>query len=254
MNKNSNNQVSTLALVLSVIAIVLSGYSVSGGAGMRGAAMDDSAFNEKVEKGIEAYVEKQRNAQGGSGGGQAAAAGEPVDVSIDDDAIKGDKNAPVTIVEFSDYECPFCARFYKNTLPQIQSEYIDTGKVRLIFRDFPLSFHRNARPASMAAECVREQGGDDAYYAYHDAIFENQTAGLGAENLKKWAVEVGAEEGAFTECLESEKYGAEVDKDFADGQAAGVSGTPGFFINGRKVSGAQPFSVFKTIIDEELAK
>lgn len=252
MANKQNSQVSVLALVLSIVAIVLSGYSLSGsGAGLKGAAPEGGDFQGQVEEAIEAYIEKQQKAQAVA---NQPGSGDPVDVSIDDDAVKGDKNAPVTIVEFSDYECPFCARFFQNTYPQILSEYIDTGKVKLVFRDFPLSFHRNARPASIAAECVREQKGDDGYYEYHDKIFENQSAGLGADNLKKWAGEVGADAAQFAECLDSEKYGDEVDKDFKDGQSYGISGTPGFFINGRKVSGAQPFSVFKSIIDEELAK
>lgn len=241
------NKIASLALVLSVIALLLSGYSLTNGGGIE---VDDEAFNTKVEKGIEAYIEKQQQAQAGQ---VAANTGEPVDVSIDDDAIKGDKNAPVTIVEFSDYECPFCVRFYQNTLPQIVTDYIDTGKVRMVFRDFPLGFHRMARSSSIAAECARDQKGDEMYYEYHDKMYDNQSA-LSVESLKKWAGELGLNQSEFDDCLDSEKFGDEIDKDFADGQSYGVTGTPAFFINGRKISGAQPFSVFKTIIDEELAK
>jgi len=246
MFKKASAQITAFALVLSIAALALSGVSLSK-AGE--ATLDDEEFMARVEQGIEEYIKKQRDAQ------QAPAPGadEPVDVSVDDDAMKGDKNAPVTIIEWSDFECPFCGRFYRDTLPSIFSEYVDKGKVRFVYRDFPLSFHRNARPASMAAECAKEQGGDEMYYKYHDKLYENQTA-LTDANFKKWAGEFGLDMDKFNNCLDNEKYGEEVDKDFADGQAAGVTGTPAFFINGRKISGAQPFSVFQTIIDEELEK
>tara|TARA_Y100000310_G_scaffold332141_1_gene407152 strand:+ start:1120 stop:2127 length:1008 start_codon:yes stop_codon:yes gene_type:complete len=175
-----------------------------------------------------------------------------VDVSEDDDAVKGDSNAKVTIIEFSDYECPFCGRHFTQTLPQIISEYVDTGKVRIVYRDFPLGFHQNAQKAAEATECVGEEG-DNKYWEYHDILFNNQNA-LDVASLKKYAGEVGVDIEKFNNCLDSGQMTSEVQKDMADGQAAGVSGTPGFLINGRLVSGAQPFSAFKQIIDEELAK
>lgn len=226
-------KITVFALIASVIAVLLSVFSLTKAGDT---ALSDEDFMAKVEEGIEAYIEKQIPK-----------------VSIDDDAMKGDKDAPVTIIEFSDFECFFCARFAKNTLPQIVSEYIDTGKVRFVYRDLPLDKHKNAKPAAIAAECAREQGGDEMYFEYHDKIFENQ-ASLGAENFKQWAVDLGLEASQFNECLDSEKYSDEVNKDIADGQSYGVSGTPAFFINNRFVSGAQPFAVFKTVIDEELAK
>lgn len=236
MPDNTYAKITVLALVFSVVAILVSSISLSKAGG---AALSDEEFMTKVEEGIEAFIEKQK--------------GAPVDASIDDDAMKGDKDAPVTIIEFSDFECSFCGRFSRDTLPQIVSEYVDTGKVRLVYRDFPLDFHQNAKPAALAAECAKEQDGDEAYYEYHDKLYENQTS-FSIENFKTWAVELGLDASQFNECLDSEKYADEVNKDFADGQSYGVSGTPAFFINGRLVSGAQPFSVFKTVIDEELAK
>jgi len=173
----------------------------------------------------------------------------PVKVDGDDDAILGNENAPVTIIEFSDYQCPFCERFWSQTYPLIKSEYIDTGKVKLIYRDFPLtSIHPMAMPAAIAVECVREQGGDEAYYEMHDKIFENQ-ASLSESNLKKWAQELSYN---IDSCLDSEKYLSEVEADLREGAAAGVRGTPSFFINEQPLSGAQPFSEFKRIIDAEL--
>ncbi len=189
-----------------------------------------------------------------------------VKASADDDPILGDKNAPVEIIEFSDYQCPFCRKFWTETLPSIKSEYIDTGKVKFVYRDFPLtSIHPAAEPAAEAANCVREQGGDEAYYKMHDKIFQEGnildggdsitgpvrgTAQFGATELKKWAKDIGYN---IDSCLESGKYESEVQKDLADGTAAGGQGTPYFVINGKPLSGAQPFSAFKQVIEAELA-
>lgn len=183
---------------------------------------------------------------GGNGVGE-----EIVDVSADDDAVKGNANAPVTIIEFSDYECPFCERHFQETYPQLLKEYVDTGKIKLVFRDFPLSsIHPNAQKAAEAAECAGEQS---KYWQMHDKLYSNQDA-LDVESLKKYAKELGLNTAAFNTCLDSGKMADEVAKDFADGQDAGVTGTPGFFINGRFLAGAYPFETFKKIIDEELVK
>ncbi len=173
----------------------------------------------------------------------------PAAPTIDDDAVLGDKNAPVTIIEFSDYQCPFCGRFWSQTLPQIKQNYVDTGKVKLVFRDFPLDFHPFALPAALATECVREKGGDAAYWKMHDKIFENQ-ASLSADNLKSWAKSLGYD---IVSCLDSKKYQNEVQKDQQEGSAAGVQGTPAFFVNGKLISGAQPYTVFQQAIDAALA-
>jgi protein-disulfide isomerase len=173
-----------------------------------------------------------------------------MDALIDDDSIKGDKDAPVTIVEFSDYECPFCARFYSQTYGQIDEEYIKTGKVKLVYRDFPLSFHRNAQKAAEAAECAGEQ---DKYYEMHDKLFEDGVTG-GVSAFKQYASDLELDTNDFNDCLDSGEMAGEVTKDFQDGQVVGITGTPGFIINGQLVSGAQPFSAFKQVIDAELAK
>ena len=174
-----------------------------------------------------------------------------VQVSADDDPVKGDANAPVEIIEFSDFQCPFCSRWYSDALPQIQKEYIDTGKVKLVYRDFPLSsIHPQATPAAEAAECAKEQG---KFWEFHDKLFENQ-ASLSTASYKQWAQELGLNTQQFNDCVDKKKYQSEVTKDYQDGQAAGVTGTPSFFVNGINIRGAQPFSAFKTIIDQELAK
>ena len=188
----------------------------------------------------------------------------PKKVSIDDDAVLGDKNAKVTIIDFSDYECPFCKRYFDDTFSQLKKDYIDTGKIKYVFRDLPLSFHQNAHKEAQAAECAREQGGDEAYFKYHDEIFKRTTSngtGLALDKLSIITNELGLDGAALQSCLDVDKYKAEVDKDLADASAIGASGTPTFFIGksssdgvitGTKIVGAQPYSAFKTIIDEKL--
>lgn len=189
-------------------------------------------------------------------------------VSMDDDAVLGDKNAPVTLIEFSDYECPFCKRHFTDVYPQIKKDYIDTGKVKFVFRDFIAVPGHNplATAEAMAAQCAKDQGGDDAYFKYHDEIFKKTTSngnGLLMSDLAVIAKNVGLNSGQFKECLDSGKFDAEVKKDIADGYAAGVSGTPSFFvglstengsIEGDIIVGAQPYSAFKTAIEALLNK
>ncbi|MDO8495284.1 MAG: DsbA family protein [bacterium] len=178
------------------------------------------------------------------------------DVSVDDDPVLGHPNATVTIVEFSDFQCPFCRKFWEDAYVQIKKEYIDTGKVKLVFRDFPLDFHPAAEPSAQAAECADDQG---KFWEYHDKIFSAQalqgqgTVSYGVPELKKWAQETNLNTAQFNQCLDSGKYKEEVSKDLQAGSALGVSGTPTLFVNGRRVIGAQPFATFKAIIDQELA-
>lgn len=167
---------------------------------------------------------------------------------MDDDAILGDPNAPVTIIEFSDYECPFCQRYYLTTYQQIKEEYVDTGKVNIVFRDFPLNFHPNAQKAAEAAECAGEQG---KYYEMHDRLFESGVLG-GVTTFKIYAANLGLDTEAFNECLDSGEMASEVKKDLRDGQSFGIRGTPAFIIEGELISGAQPFEVFKNRIDSLL--
>lgn len=180
----------------------------------------------------------------------APEAGDSINLQqlIEDDAVKGGENAPVTIVEFSDYECPYCRRFALETLPQIKAQYIDTGKAKLVFRDFPLSFHTNAQKAAEAAECAGDQG---KYYEMHDKLFESGVAG-GVSSFKQYAAELGLDVTKFSQCLDSGKTAAETSKDLNDGQNFGVTGTPAFFINDKVIVGAQPFAVFEQIIEQEL--
>src|SRR3989338_3918479 len=189
-----------------------------------------------------------------TGGAVVPTGGEPTPTVIDmeglldDDEVRGDEDAPVTIIEWSDFECPFCARFYTDTLPSIEQEYIKTRKVKLIYRDFPLSFHPNAQKAAEAAECAGEQG---KYWEMHDMLFEQGVQG-GVTGFKQYAKNLGLNTAKFDTCLDTGTMAAEVRADMADGSSAGIQGTPGFLVNGKLISEAQPFTVFKQVIDAEL--
>lgn len=170
-----------------------------------------------------------------------------VQVSADDDPAKGPEQAKVTVIEFSDFQCPFCKRA-RPTVQQLMDTYKDS--VKYVFRDFPLSFHQYSFKAHEAANCANAQG---KFWEMYQKLFDSQSA-LEVKNLKGYAKELGLDTAAFDQCLDSGKFAAEVQKDIEDGVNAGVNGTPAFFINGIQVSGAQPFANFKTIIDKELKK
>ena len=231
----------------------------------KGMNLDDSLMKKidsiegKVNRIDNFFASNVQNYGSGSGNEQQAAptpsavpsqpVGEP---DIQGEPTLGDANAPVTIVEYSDYECPFCARFYSQTLGQLKREYIDTGKVKFVYKDFPLDFHQNAKPAAIAANCVFKELGDMKYFEYHDIIFENQQS-LNAQNLKKWALEVGASQSAYDTCIKDPQMAAEVDEDMREGSSFGVSGTPSFLINGELIVGAVPYSQIKQAIDSKLS-
>ncbi len=162
---------------------------------------------------------------------------------------KGNADAPITIVEFSDLQCPFCGSWFKNAYKQINENYIKTGKVKLVYRHFPLSSHPEAAPAANATECANEQG---KFWEMHDKIFLNQ-AQLSAANYKAWAKDLGLDTAKFDSCYDSKKYDSKVTADFSEGASVGVSGTPTFFVNGQMIVGAQPYETFKQVIDAELA-
>lgn len=181
----------------------------------------------------------------------------------DDDITLGKADAPITLIEFSDFQCPFCRRFWRDTLPTITKEYIDAGKVKFVYRDFPLSFHPGADPAARAMECAADQS-DTLAWKLHDVIFaEQQKQGEGtiqftADDVKKWALAVPSlNQQTFTSCFDSNTHADEVQKDIADGSAAGISGTPGFWILGpngksQKISGAYPYETFVSAFDSML--
>jgi protein-disulfide isomerase len=165
-----------------------------------------------------------------------------------DDPSQGPANAPVTLVEFSDFQCPFCQRVVP-TLKQIKAKYGD--RVRIVWKDYPLTqIHPQAFDAAQAGNCAREQG---KFWEYHDQLFSNQAA-LQPEFLKKYATDAGMDAAAFSACFDSRKFEPKVQQALAAGARVGVSSTPTTFVNGRMVSGAQPLEAFTSVIDEELAR
>jgi protein-disulfide isomerase len=170
-----------------------------------------------------------------------------IEVSADDPAI-GSASAPVTLVEFSDFQCPFCQRVAP-TLKQVKEKYGD--KVRMVWKDFPLTqIHPQAFKAGEAAHCAADQG---KFWEYHDRLFANQQA-LQPADLKKHAADLGLDAVAFSTCLDSSKHGERVRDGVAEGSRLGVNSTPTIYINGRVLSGAQPYETFVSVIDEELSK
>ncbi len=170
-----------------------------------------------------------------------------VDVSTESDASIGPDDAPVTIIEFSDYQCPYCQQWYSQVYPQLMAAY--PGKIKFVYRDNPLPMHAEAQPAAEAAECAGEQS---AYYKFHDALFSGQYD-LGRAAYDQYAAELGLDTAAFAACLDTHRFKSEVEADARDAALAGLNSTPSFVVNGRVLIGALPFADFKAVIDEELA-
>ena len=177
----------------------------------------------------------------------------PVELKKDDPTL-GDQHATVAIVEFTDYQCPYCEKYHSQTFAKLKKEYIDTGKVRYVLRDFPLDFHDHAKTAAIAANCAGEQ---DAYWQMNDQLFANQSE-LGGGLYQRTALSLGLNMDQFEACLNSPEQARKIEADVAYGQEIGVNGTPTFFIgrvqNGqladaREVSGTQPLSAFSRIIE-----
>ena len=165
----------------------------------------------------------------------------------DSDHIRGNKNAKVVLIEYGDFQCPYCIRHHPN-MEKLISEYGD--KVAWVFRHFPLSFHENAQPAAVASECASEQG---KFWEFADAMYADG-ASLGTDFYVKTATDLGINVESFKTCLSSGKYDSLIDAEQAAGSAAGVTGTPATYINGTLVSGAVPYATLKTMVDAALAK
>lgn len=187
--------------------------------------------------------------------GLASQSGSPiVSTPVDDEPFKGDPNAPITIVEFSDFECPFCGRFYRQTLPSLIQQYVDSGRVKIVYKQFPLTqAHRFAMPAAIASECAFRQ---DKFWEMHDKIFDNQNS-LSDDVFTQFAEDIGLDLEKFNSCVESGSARSEVESDFSEGTRASISSTPSFIVgkqegsvvSGQLVVGAQPVSRFAQIIE-----
>lgn len=234
-NQNKNSYLLPLSIVLAALLI--------GGALVYNAGSKEiAAKNEKNLAAANNPTEEKSN--------------EPVVVlpTIDDDAVMGDTNAPMTIIFFGDYQCPVCKVMFDEVEKNIRKDYVDTGKAKIVFRDFPLDqIHEYARGAAEASECAKEQG---KYWEYHDLLYEKQEE-LGAIDFAVLAAGLGLNKSQFETCYNSRKYKDEVQKDLEDGIKAGVGGTPATFINDKFISGINridPYKMFKDVIEEELAK
>lgn len=189
--------------------------------------------------------------------GQPQRPAGPVDVSQGHLPILGKSDAKVKIIEFSDFQCPFCKTLFDESFAQIKKDFIDTGKAKFAYRHFPLSFHANAQKAAEASECANEQGN---FWGYHDELFKNQTSweslseDQALDKFAEYANTVGLNRESLKTCLSSGKMADKVKEDTNAGVAAGVDGTPATFINGYLVSGAQPYSAFKSEIENRLAE
>ena len=171
-----------------------------------------------------------------------------------DDFVLGDQNAPVTIIEYGDFQCPFCGSFFKDTESILREKYIKTGKVKYIYRDF-VFLGEESLWASNAARCAGEQG---KFWQYHDYLYGNQSGenqgAFSKSNLKGFAAALGLDKEKFNSCLDSDKYTTAIQKETKEGGEAGVSGTPASFINGPLYDGALPSATFTQTIDNELNK
>lgn len=183
------------------------------------------------------------------------APGTPVNVSTGNFPVLGNKNAKVTVIEFADFRCPYCEQFFTNTEPQLMKDYVDTGKVKFAFRNYAF-----LGPASIvaadAAECANDQG---KFWAFHDYLYKNQppetdTTMYNTDTLTQAAASLGMNSDQFKNCLANKTDDSKVSQDLADGNKAGVSGTPTFFVNGVPLVGAQPYSAFQTAINQALSK
>jgi protein-disulfide isomerase len=195
------------------------------------------------------------NGDTGSPGGST----ETIDMSqieMGGEPVLGEEDAPVTMVVYEDFECPFCKRFEEGAVSQIVSNYVDSGQVKIVWKDRPLTqLHPWAKPGAEAMECVYREGGNNVFWNLKDEVFSNQNQ-LSTSNaqsqIKSWAAEEGVSESAIQNCIDSGDAMSEVEADSTEGQEIGASGTPTSFVNGQKLVGAQPYSQFESVIEEEL--
>ncbi|MCA9984871.1 MAG: DsbA family protein, partial [Anaerolineales bacterium] len=234
---------------------LVNGYPVSGAQAIQVFELAVSAAEDGSL--AQLYVQQQPSQQAQAQQAAPTPSG-PVDVPLGDAPFIGDPDAPITIVEYSDFQCPFCGRHYAQTMPALIQQYIDTGQVRYVFKHFTPtllnpSYHPQAVDAAMAAECARDQG---AFWEMHDLLFTNQGQWGTDEAVTiftGYAESLGLDAETFAACVNSDKHLETIQAILAEGQALGVRGTPAFFVNGNFVNGAQPFEVFDQILTQMLS-
>lgn len=237
----------SLTFAIIFAAVTISGSLIFFATQFAGGGMSDEELAKKISAGIEDYVENYEN-------GGSASAGDVVDGDFaDDQPFIGEEDAPVTLVEFSDYRCGYCQKFHDETYPQLKEKYIDTGKVKFVYRDYLLGYSGDYE-AALVAECTRDQGGDEAFFQMHDYIFQTVSQGFDLDKYVTYAAEIDLDGEELRSCVEDEKFKEEIYGDIDAGKSAGVSGTPGFLLNNKFISGAQPYATFEQLIEAELAK
>jgi len=245
-----------LSFALGVIAALVIGGVIGYGVGLYQAAQIPPQVVE-VEVVVTATPDPEQavaQAESSSPADQPASPDDIMEFLLSDARhFQGDTDAPVTLIEFSDFRCGYCGRWAAETLPQIREQYVDTGKIRFAYKHLAVLGPDSVRAAE-ASECAAEQ---DTFWDFHNAVFLDQAQNhtqLNVENLVTLADGVDMDTDAFRECVESGRYTNQVNQESMVVRNLGVNGTPGFVINGVYIPGAQPFDVFQQVIDEELAK
>ncbi|MBN1965427.1 MAG: DsbA family protein [Anaerolineae bacterium] len=235
---------STLYFIVTAIAFFVIGYGVAWFSFNTALTAQNDLLDTTVRQAVsEALSNIDLNAVAGDESAQEPAI---LEVSVDDDPAIGPEDAPIVVVEFSDYRCPYCARFHEQTLYPLLEQY--EGQIRLVYRDFPVV---GGEQAALASECADDQG---MFWEYHDLLFENQQSLSSESALVELASQLDLDIDEFTTCLTDSVHEPEIEGDFADAVSYGLRGTPSFFINGRLLVGAQPLSAFTAVIDDLLAE
>lgn len=268
MERNDSNRVAIAILIAAVLvaaAVVYLGRQMTLGSGDEqvaaliverleapGGALSDEAFNARVEQGIRAFADKQRESRNQAQERQPSELAKYVPPPSQDDHLYGNLDAAVTLIEYSDFECPFCKRFHDTAKRLVDAS---NGQVNWVYRHFPLGFHNpGAQKQAEAAECAAEFGGNQAFWTFADTIYARTTSngkGFPIESLTPLAAEIGLDQARFQECLDSERFAETVQQQMAAGARAGVSGTPGNILyhkpSGRVIAihGAQPLERFQ---------
>jgi protein-disulfide isomerase len=268
MERNDSNRVAIAILIAAVLvaaAVVYLGRQMTLGSGDEqvaaliverleapGGALSEEAFNARVEQGIRAFADKQRESRNQGQERQPNELAKSVPPPSQDDHLYGDLDAAVTLIEYSDFECPFCKRFHGTAKQLVDAS---NGQVNWVYRHFPLGFHNpGAQKQAEAAECAAELGGNEAFWTFTDTIYARTRSngkGFPIENLTPLAAEIGLDQTRFQECLDSERFADKVQQQMAAGARAGVSGTPGNILyhkpSGRVIAihGAQPLERFQ---------
>lgn len=258
IKKTTLTKLAIIGVAALMIASFFAGYDM-GGAGKSVSIMQSTNPAQQQPEALPAGVQPFQLPLQQQGGALPVATPKVSSIVLDGAPTKGKPDAPITFVEFSDFQCPFCESFYNQTYPQILNSYVDTGKVKIVFKQFPIdSLHPNAREAALASECANEQG---KFWPYHNALFGNQTTWANqnstqvVNSLKKYSLDLKLNTIRFDSCLDSKRYGRAIDKDSQEGSLYGVSGTPTFYIGNNKtgytqIDGTQPFSIFQQTIDQ----